>query len=81
MEAAAENPGGSASAGMGMGAGLGMGFMLPNMLANSGMGSGGVSATASSPMDKLKKLKELYDLGALTQSEYDEKKSKLLEAI
>jgi|TARA_B100000965_G_scaffold365127_1_gene349391 membrane protease subunit (stomatin/prohibitin family) len=81
MEAAAENPGGGASDGLGMGAGLGMGFMLPNMLANSGgFGSGGAT-TAPSPMDKLKKLKELYDLGALTQSEYDEKKSKLLEDI
>ncbi len=81
MEAAAENPGGGASDGLGMGAGLGMGFMLPNMLANAGgFGSGGAN-TASSPMDKLKKLKELYDLGALTQSEYDEKKSKLLQEI
>ena len=79
MEAAAENPSGIASAGVGMGAGMGMGFMLPQMLAGS-MQPGQGQQTAS-PMDKLKKLKELLDMGALSQEEYDKKKEKLLGEI
>jgi len=37
--------------------------------------------TATSPMEKLKKLKESFDLGVLTQEEYDEKKKKLMDMI
>ncbi|MBQ5439599.1 MAG: SHOCT domain-containing protein [Clostridia bacterium] len=32
-------------------------------------------------MDELKKLKELYDMGALTQDEYDSKKALILKRI
>jgi len=33
------------------------------------------------PMEKLKKLKELYDMGIISQEEYEEKRKKLLEEI
>ncbi|WP_062371507.1 PH domain-containing protein [Thermococcus guaymasensis] len=33
------------------------------------------------PLEKLKKLKELYDMGVITQEEYEEKRKKLLEEI
>ena len=33
------------------------------------------------PLDELKKLKELLDIGAITQKEYEEKKKKILEKI
>ncbi|NJE50048.1 PH domain-containing protein [Thermococcus sp. 9N3] len=33
------------------------------------------------PMDRLKKLKELYDMGVISQEEYEEKRKKLLEEI
>ncbi|WP_456395518.1 PH domain-containing protein [Thermococcus sp.] len=33
------------------------------------------------PLEKLKKLKELYDMGVLSQEEYEEKRKKLLERI
>ncbi|NJD98444.1 hypothetical protein E3E26_01335 [Thermococcus sp. LS1] len=33
------------------------------------------------PLEKLKKLKELYDMGVITQEEYEEKRKKLLEQI
>jgi len=79
MESAAENTSGVASAGVGMGAGMGMGFMLPQML--SGAMQPGQGQQSASPMDKLKKLKELLDMGALSSEEYDKKKEKLLGEI
>ena len=33
------------------------------------------------PLEKLKKLKELYDMGVITQEEYEEKRKKLLEQV
>jgi len=33
------------------------------------------------PLEKLKKLKELYDMGVITPEEYEEKRKKLLEQI
>lgn len=85
IESAAENPSGTASAGVGIGAGMGMGFMIPQFLAgamqasqNKGLYAG---ETNASPMDKLKKLKELLDIGAISQEEYDKKKEKLLTEI
>lgn len=82
LETAADNPSGSASAGVGVGAGMGMGFMLPQMLAGAMQpAQSDIPQTAPSPMDKLKKLKELLDMGALSQEEYDDKKEKLLGEI
>jgi hypothetical protein len=57
-----------------------MGFMLPQMLSGAmqqGQGQGQGQQSAS-PMDKLKKLKELLDMDALSQEEYDKKKEMLL---
>ena len=82
LESAAKNPDGSASAGVGMGAGLGMGFMLPKMLQESIQGGQNIPGVAKeSPADKIKKLKELLDIGAISKEEYEEKKKKLLEEI
>ena len=81
MESAAENPGGGASTGVGVGAGMGMGFMLPQMLSGAMQSGQGQGQQASSPMDKLKKLKELLDMDALSQEEYDKKKEKLMGEI
>lgn len=38
-------------------------------------------AAKVTPLDELKKLKELLDMGAITQDEYEEKKKKLLEKL
>ena len=86
MESAAENPGGTAAAGVGVGAGMGMGFMMPNMLAGamqdqSGKGEQSADTQKETSMDKLKKLKELFDLDIITEEEYKEKRAKLLEQI
>ena len=53
--------------------------MLPLMV--SGAMQSGQGQQSASPMDKLKKLKELLDMGALSQEEYDKKKEKLLGEI
>lgn len=36
---------------------------------------------ATDPLDQIKKLKELLDLGLISQSEYDDKRQKLLDSI
>jgi hypothetical protein len=36
---------------------------------------------APTPLEELKKLKELLDMGAITQEEYEEKKKKILEKV
>ena len=77
LQDAAQNPSGVAAAGVGVGAGMGMGFMLPQMLSGAMQDSGSEGVTIT-PMDKLKSLKELLDMGALSQEEYDSKKEKLL---
>ena len=43
--------------------------------------SGSVSLTSESPLDVIKKLKELLDLGAITQEEFDSKKEKIMGEI
>jgi membrane protease subunit (stomatin/prohibitin family) len=72
---AAKNQGEVGSS-IGLGAGMGMGMMLPNMIQQSMNGQPSDSVT-----DKLKQLKELLDLGALTQEEFDDKKKELLKQI
>jgi membrane protease subunit (stomatin/prohibitin family) len=72
---AAKNSG-NAGAGMGLGAGLGMGMAMPNMIQQAMQ-----TNTAESVTDKLKNLKELLDLGALTQDEFDIKKKELLKQL
>jgi membrane protease subunit (stomatin/prohibitin family) len=71
----AKNNGGAGS-GLAMGAGLGMGMALPNMIQQSISPQNNESVT-----DKLKKIKELLDIGALTQKEFDDKKKELLKQI
>jgi len=75
LEDAAKSSGGM-GAGLGLGAGLGMGMALPNLIQqNMQPNSNGSVAT------KLKELKELLDLGAITQDEFDKKKQELLKQL
>lgn len=67
---------GGAGTGLGLGAGLGMGMTLPNMIQQSMSPQSNESIA-----DKLKKLKELLDMGALSQHEFDDKKKELLKQI
>jgi membrane protease subunit (stomatin/prohibitin family) len=82
LEKAAENPSGSAAAGVGVGAGMGMGFMLPQMLQNAVRSDQGQTPTISdSPFERIKKLKELLDIGAISKEEFESKKKELLAGI
>ena len=82
MEDAAKNESGGMGAMVGAGAGLGMGFAMPSMIQQSMAGATqGGGSSSSSPLDKLKKLKELLDMEAITQEEYEEKKKELMNKI
>ena len=79
---AANQSGGAAGGLVGAGAGLGMGFAMPGMIQQTLGGALGTNSTASeSSLDKLKKLKELLDIGALTQEEFDDKKKELMNKM
>lgn len=67
---------GAAGTGLGLGAGIGMGMALPNMIQQSMNPQNNESVS-----DKLKKLKELLDIGALSQQEFDDKKMELLKQL
>ncbi|MDB0040629.1 SPFH domain-containing protein [Algibacter sp.] len=81
MEKAAENTSGGASEGLGLGAGVGMGFMMPQMF-NQAMQQNNQSANSEEDsFTKLKKLKELLDMGAIEQDEFNEAKKRILNNI
>jgi len=74
---AANNGGGTGDA-FNTGAGLALGMLLPQMM-NSSINK--PSDNSTDPMEKIKKLKELLELGAITQTEFDDKKAFLLKEI
>jgi membrane protease subunit (stomatin/prohibitin family) len=73
---AAINPS-SGGDGMSTGAGLAMGMNMAQMI-NQNLSN---SAQKESPIETIKKLKELLDIGALTQEEFDKKKNEILNNI
>jgi membrane protease subunit (stomatin/prohibitin family) len=84
LENASQNQAGTGEAmggGLGAGMGLGMGFMMPQMIQQSMMSSMQGSGEKDTAMDKLKKLKELLDMRVISQEEYNQKKSKLMDQI
>lgn len=84
LENASLNQGSTGDAmggGIGAGMGLGMGFMMPQMIQQSMMSSMQGSSEKETAIDKLKKLKELLDLGIISQEEFNQKKSKLMDQI
>jgi len=85
IEEAAKQNGGAAGTGVGLGAGVGMGMTIPQMLKESmkedQTQKSSEKQTEESPTAKIKKLKELLDLGAITKEEFETKKKSLLEKI
>jgi membrane protease subunit (stomatin/prohibitin family) len=75
LEDAAKSGGGMGE-GLGLGAGLGIGMALPNIIQQNMQPN-----SNSSVATKLKELKELLDLGAITQDEFDKKKQELLKQL
>jgi len=80
LQDAAQNKSGGMGAMVGAGAGLGMGFAMPSMIQQSMSGAIGGSSDESA-MDKLKKLKELLDMEAITKEEYEVKKKELMNKM
>ena len=81
IEKAAENPSGGAGEGMGLGAGVGMGFMMPQIINQALHGNSNPVPKQEDPFEKLKKLKELLDIGAITLKEFNETKKRLLTIL
>lgn len=81
LQTAAENPNGTAGTGVGMGAGLGMGFMMPQLIQQAMQSVQQTASAKEGPADKIKKLKELLDIGAITAEEYEVSKKKLLQEL
>lgn len=81
MEKAAENPTGNAGEGMGLGTGLGMGFMIPQMMNQTMQQNNQPTNSEEDSFTKLKKLKELLDMGAIDQDEFNEAKKRILNSI
>lgn len=75
LEDAAKSGGGMGE-GLGLGAGLGMGMAIPNIIQQNMQPNNNGSVAA-----KLKELKELLDLGAITQDEFDKKKQEFLKQL
>lgn len=68
---------GNTGAGLGLGAGLGMGMALPNMIQQNMTND----KSSESVTEKLKNLKELLDMKALTIEEFEMKKKELLKQL
>lgn len=75
LEESSKNGSGSTT-GLDLGVGVGMGMSIPNMIQNAMNSNSNESAS-----EKLKKIKELLDIGALTQEEFDIKKKELLRQL
>jgi membrane protease subunit (stomatin/prohibitin family) len=61
-----------AGLGMGLAAGSALGSIAGQVFSNSS------ETQNNNPLDKIKQLKELFDMGAITQEEYDAKKKEIL---
>lgn len=78
MRDAANNESGGAGILMGMNAGLGANTMM-NQPSQSQQNT--APPAAEGPMEKLKKLKELFEMELISETEYTEKKKELLELL
>jgi hypothetical protein len=69
---------------MGLGVGMGMGSALSRNLDTGpapAPAPSPVPATATTPVERLKHLKELFDLGLVEKEEFDEKKKEILAGL
>ena len=80
LEKLATNEGGAASAFAGAGLGLGAGLNIGNKFMEISDQSS-KDETTKSPYDRLKSLKELLDLGAISQEEYASKRKSIIDQL
>lgn len=75
----ANNPaGGVAAAGAGLGMGLGTAPVFGGMAQSVFNTGSGAAAASGTPAELMKQLKEMLDMGAITQEEFDVKKKEIL---
>ncbi len=77
MRDAANNEGGAAGMLMGVGAGMGAGNIMNQGTQNQQQ----APQQTENPMDKLKKLKEMFDMELITQEEFTAKKKEILDSM
>ena len=75
-----EGGGGIASAGAGLGMGIAAGGVFGNMSQQT-FNQQPQSDKGNNPVEKIKQLKEMLDIGAITQEEFDEKKKEILSKM
>lgn len=81
LENASENSSSSAGEGLGLGAGLGMGMIMPQMINQTMQQANSQTQSGEDSFAKLKKLKELLDMEAITADEYNETKKRILNSL
>jgi len=85
VEEAAKQPGGGVSAGAGLGMGVGMGVMMPGLLKEAFQCEPPANNTTNGDSEdifvKIQKLKGLLDIGAISQEEYDAKKTEWMTKL
>lgn len=85
LKSVANNPNGLASTGAGLGMGLGVagvfGGMNQQVFNNEQNQKTNQDNSSESPVTKIKQLKEMLDLGAITQEEFDTKKKEILDKM
>lgn len=75
-----EGAGGIASAGAGLGMGLSMGGVFGGM-SQQMQGQAQAAPVNSNPMDKLKQLKDMFDMGLISQADFESKKNEILKTL
>lgn len=84
VEEAAKQPGGGVGAGTGLGMGVGMGFMMPGLIKEAFQSDSLTKNIAVDQEDiflKIQKLKGLLDIGAISQEEYEAKKTEWMSRL
>lgn len=90
MKTMAATPGGEGGGGGAMqtGVNLGLAMMMPQMMQGMMQGGGAgaagavpVAAPKPDPFAKIKQLKELFDMGAISKEEFEAKKAELMKEI
>lgn len=85
MKSMADRAGGESGGPMDAGVNLGMAMLMPQMMSDMLHGKTPVDESAAGPKEdafaKIKRLKELLDIGAITKEEFEIKKAELLKLI